>query len=80
MSIVLKTALVAALSFLSINLTANTLAFSSPSASSSRAAAENPDFCDAARRTREQLIRQEPSINIKSPNPHSGCIILLYTG
>ncbi|WP_422462089.1 hypothetical protein [Endozoicomonas sp. ALB115] len=67
MSIVFKTALVAALSFFAVNLTANTLTFSSLSDTSSRSAAENPDFCDAARRTREQLIRQEPSITMKSP-------------
>ncbi|USE37159.1 hypothetical protein [Endozoicomonas sp. SCSIO W0465] len=67
MSIVLKTALAAALSFLAINLPANTLAFSSPSTASSRPAAEKPALCDAARRTREQLIRQEPSINSDAP-------------
>ena len=70
MSIVLKSALVAVLSLLSllsINLTANTLTSSSLSTNSSRPAADKPGFCDAARRTREQLIRQEPSITIKSP-------------
>lgn len=67
MSIVFKTAFVAALSFLSLNLTAKTLAFVSPGASPDSPAAEHSDFCNAARRTREQLIRQEPSINSKAP-------------
>lgn len=67
MSIVLKTAFVAALSFFSSNLVANTLAFVSPGIASDSPAAKNSDFCNAARRTREQLIRQEPSISIKAP-------------
>lgn len=67
MSIVLKTALLAALSFFPFSLMANTLAFASPGVASDSLAAESSDFCNAARRTREQLIRQEPAINSEAP-------------
>lgn len=67
MSIALKATLIAVFSFFSLQLTANTPDFAYPGAVSPGSAAESHDLCNAARRTREQLIRQEPYISIKAP-------------
>ena len=67
MSIVLKTVLVATLSFYSSILMADTLAFAYPGVASNSLAAESSDLCNAARRTRQQLMRQEPTLGRQAP-------------